>query len=935
MEIQRSLFALDQGPQTHFLGLDQPTLVAAGDFLLQKYRRGSVLRMDQLTVVTPTARAGRRLKQRLAETCDAQALAFLPPRLVTTSEVPELFYAPKRGFASTATQQLAWTYALKHAGRSVRRCLIPGTEEGDDWSALRWLDAGRIFWRLYRQLAAEGLSFSDIAEWGAAQDQFPDAARWQSLAVLQTHYLRQLDAAQLWDRQTARLVAVRHQECRFDDDLILLATPDINRNLQRMLQQIADTADILALVQAPLSWRERFDAFGVLRPGSWQDVEITLTDDQWSVRNRPEDQAEEVAHQLAQIAPATHVGDLTLCCADQKLTPYILRQLATREVAARSVAGRSIQQTAPYLLLQAIANWIRGYGREEFAELARHPDLLAWLNERRVASGWLAELDEYHRTYLAGVYDGHWKGKPSDFANLRLAFDAICELLEPLTGENRPLHEWSRAIQTVASKAYENRNLDVQQDQETISAMTQIAEVLQEVAQVAPDVSVSISAGEAIHMALSFVSAANIVPPSDPTAVDILGWLELGLDDATNVIVAGVHEATIPNATTSDQFLPNQLREQLGIDDADRRYARDAYIFCTLLNSYRNVHVVAGRLSEEGDPLRPCRLLLATHGDQLIHRWERFLAPTRSQRNGATQGPSGEAPSEFDVPRPSPEARHSLHRLSPSAFAKYLECPYRFYLRNVVGLREKAGDYERELGAHQIGTILHDMLRQFADSDVADGENVDVTEQFLLNQLAEARNRFGKAALAMVKIQFEQFHNVIREFAKRQAKLFHEGWRIQHTEVNLEFPFIVDDEPISIYGCIDRIDRNVHSGNWRILDYKTAERALAPEKVHQKDGGWINLQLPLYRHIAQALGIEAAELAYFSVPIGGSVTVKVAPWSEADIDDAMDAARQVVRNIRERRFWPPSDQLQFRDQWEDICMTGVVDVPKYKSEWHS
>ena len=69
-------------------------------------------------------------------------------------------------------------------------------------------------------------------------------------------------------------------------------------------------------------------------------------------------------------------------------------------------------------------------------------------------------------------------------------------------------------------------------------------------------------------------------------------------------------------------------------------------------------------------------------------------------------------------------------------------------------------------------------------------------------------------------------------------------------------------------GRIDRIDVQESSGKRMIFDYKTSDTAKSPEKAHRKKSGeWIDLQLPLYRHLVADLGIEGpVELAYIILP---------------------------------------------------------------------
>ena len=53
-----------------------------------------------------------------------------------------------------------------------------------------------------------------------------------------------------------------------------------------------------------------------------------------------------------------------------------------------------------------------------------------------------------------------------------------------------------------------------------------------------------------------------------------------------------------------------------------------------------------------------------------------------------------------------------------------------------------------------------------------------------------------------------------------------------------------------------------------IFDYKTSDTATTPEKAHRKrNGDWVDLQLPLYRHLVAGLGITGdLDMAYIVLP---------------------------------------------------------------------
>ena len=111
-----------------------------------------------------------------------------------------------------------------------------------------------------------------------------------------------------------------------------------------------------------------------------------------------------------------------------------------------------------------------------------------------------------------------------------------------------------------------------------------------------------------------------------------------------------------------------------------------------------------------------------------------------------------------------------------------------------------------------------------------------------------------------------------------------------------------------------------------MIDYKTGEKARTPEKAHRDGARWTDLQLPLYRHLLAADGVDGeVGLAYFCLPgTLKEIEILEAGWSPEEIDEAVDVARGVVRDIRAGKFERnPDFPLHYRDAFETICQTRV------------
>jgi inactivated superfamily I helicase len=148
---------------------------------------------------------------------------------------------------------------------------------------------------------------------------------------------------------------------------------------------------------------------------------------------------------------------------------------------------------------------------------------------------------------------------------------------------------------------------------------------------------------------------AGLRVPEDPRAgqVEMLGWLDLHHDPAPILILAGFNDGAIPQAVSADAFLPDSLREHLGILSNGRRYARDLYLLEAIRHSRERVTFIAGRQAADGEPLTPSRLLLAGEQHLLPARVLRLCDPAHALRRNLPYGapPSGGA-LRLSHPRP-------------------------------------------------------------------------------------------------------------------------------------------------------------------------------------------------------------------------------------------------------------------------------------------
>lgn len=924
----------------HFLGWDQPILPRAAAWLIDRYATDRALDLGRVVVVTPGGRAGRRLVEWLVDLAEQRKLDLTPPLTATPGTLGERLFTPSLTPADAMTQQLAWIDACRDADPALQQCLTPQPPARDDWSGW-WALSGRLM-RCHVELAAEALNFADLVERGQTLVDFPEAQRWSDLARLQQRYLQRLQDCGRVDPQQARIDALNAKECRSTGPIVLVGVAELPGVLVGMIEQAAAQQPVEVLVGAPRELADCFDAWGRLIAERWRDRPVELDDAVFSVVDGPADQATEVLHTLSEYAGRWSAEQITIGVPDGRLIAYLRQHLSLAGVAVRDAGGTPLPRTAVYRLLEAAADYLAERRYSDFAVLVRHPDVARRLVERsgepitaESIDAWLDVMDRYYTEHLQGKLTGRWLGIPARIEPLRRVHEAVNgpELLEPL-GESRPLSQWGQPILELLIGLYGEHVHDLTRPDDRLvhAACVQVREVLAEWRDLPESLDVQSSASQALRLLLQRLSEAAIPPRAEESAVELLGPLELALDDAPAMIVTTFNEDYLPTSLNADALLPNALRRAAGLIDNDRRYARDAYAMNVIARSRSQLKLIAARTDASGDPLRPSRLMFADDDAAIVRRVRLFYPsqPTPPRLIDPSHlGVGGVSAFDRDWP-PPPPARpldQPITRLNVTAFADYLACPYRFYLSHVLGL-DSVNDGAVELSAAQFGTLAHQVLADFARDYRDDPRDARLIEAFCLAELdRQIERQYGPAPTPTLRIQREQLRLRLRDFAKWQADRAADGWRIAQAEWKIDpAPLIVDGQPVRVggetfqlYGRIDRVDVHETEGTVCVLDYKTSNKPKKPKEKHQKGDEWVDLQLPLYRHLlsATALG-RADEVGYVCLSREGC-EMHCARWDEADYQAADAIAREVIEQINAGVFYPPADSPPAFDAFAALC----------------
>lgn len=938
--------------------------------------------LDHVTVVVPTAQSGRNLRLAVARRFPGGGV--IPPRVVqpmrlvkpadetlreaTSAEVAAAFlkFLETRPRRHEAQHDGARTLVLDEWTHLFR-----GEAFEDREAAFSLLDQLLDIWRV---LCGGGLLMREVATHEGARPVLEAAlgdevARWQELGELETAFFAFLEARGL-RHPAANVHLAKTRAAALPDEVeevVLPALADPVAVLCDVLRQQRETLKVTVLLHCDRADAGRFDDWG--RPKT----------DAWTGRNRPRlaglteadivraANGSDLAKRLAADFPSVQSGkalpSLALC--DAELFPeisaaflnegYVVHNPESHRLAVSSL-GRLVRD-----LLSLWQPTAHGVGWESFVSVLRADDVLAALRAEGLIGSRedvLAGLDAFQNRYLPRFVTDDLAVPPVETRSgeraVLEAFKAAARAVLGWLADARQTGTLVGFVRSFLVRTFGRRPLTGAGGEEEFRAAaacvwTALDDLSSETVQ-----ALGLAPRDRLALARRQLEAATYaLEPASPDAVKTEGWLELVWSEGDRLALAGLHEGAVPDSVVGHAFLPNALREALGLTSNAMRLARDSWLLQELVASHapHAVRAYVARTTDAGDVCRPSRLLFLCDDAQYAARAECLFGDL---------GESSVTPPRTVSPRwrlRLPDAAPLPHgRLSASAIEEYLKSPFAYLLK--FGLGMEPVKEKRELGYDDFGSLVHKVLEayaneQFAASEAGGAQLAD--EAAIRARLAaiadDAFAQYGTCLTANLRLQLEAVKGRLEAFARVQATWAADGWRVG-ARPELKFrvrPFA--DLDVEVTGSVDRVDCRAGADGakeYRIIDYKTWDdvrkaashvRTSAPEQIAFADRlklpttppdakgartRLLAIQLPLYGRCLEAsdpatfrgrivdfcylvLGEDAENVKPYgsALPFGGKNpsgnTVRLMELRELALETARTAIRRILANV----FWPP------------------------------
>ncbi|MDG2053728.1 MAG: PD-(D/E)XK nuclease family protein [Phycisphaerales bacterium] len=960
-----------------YLGWDEPLLTTAVSWLLDQYQlrsRAEAAFKDQvdfsnLLLVVPGRRFGTRLREALMLACDDRDQGLIQPRILTPGGFADLAC----GAHATALPQLHREILVGQAAASMVRedpeslrdlmLQVPELDASRNWTQL-----GATLLQLRDELAGGGWDvdhelWSDDARRLIAEGQ--EAKRWDVIRKIMVAYDASLSQLDLVDPAQLRLQALRSGTLNLDDnDIVLIGVTDPPMLLRRMIEIVSENNQVYSLICAPESQAAQgsFDDLGAVDAQWWSQCDLEINDDVITVA----DDVAEVGQSLLRIISdwdgAYSGSEITVGVAEGSLLGTVRETLAAAGAPVRYAGGKPLRQSAVITVLERAGSYCESREFDAFASLIRHPDIAQVAEIDQLD---LAAADAYHTNHLplrvpgSEVGDWLWEetewggpcGSGQERASRLTEMNArLTEVLVDISSDTPlPIAQGMTCVRAFLCRVYGERSFDQAKpnDRMHLSMLNQLNSAIDLLLQ-APD-AVQEALGvmpifKHIETLILAIEQVKVPEVPDSEAIELTDWLELSLDEAPALILVGLNEGSVPRSEAAHPFLPDTLRGALGLEHNASRAARDAHAIQALLQSRKDgasVRFVVPRRAANGDPLSPSRFLFQTSDAKFAARRVGWL--TGAGKDHLAQGvalhPSFAGSVGAGIERVQPKGNpQSKKSISVTAFRKYMACPYRYWLQYVQGIQQ-LDDSDQEMNAASFGSLVHGVLQDYGtDTKLRDLDNTElVIDAF--NKLLDERaiNMFGDHAQASIYVQIEQARSRLHTFAQKQVDRFQAGWRILHAEFRVsgrDHPVAMEvgSDVVHIHGRIDRIDYHEATGALGIFDYKTG--STLPEAAHRRGLAnakqWIDLQLPLYRHLAHRLDVnwKTLELGYAMLPPDPDKSgFVVAQWDEQALSEADLVAVRIAKDIHQGIFWPPTEPAPpYTSEFSAICQDAVLNA---------
>jgi len=313
--------------------------------------------------------------------------------------------------------------------------------------------------------------------------------------------------------------------------------------------------------------------------------------------------------------------------------------------------------------------------------------------------------------------------------------------------------------------------------------------------------------------------------------LQIMGVLETRGLDFYNLIITSFNEGIFPAKSSTNSFIPYNLRRGFELPTTEHQDAITAYNFYRLIHRAKRIFFLYDSRTEglqTGEVSRFMHQLNYHYGIKVQQKTISFDIGFGNAQAIEIQ----KTPAVMEKLLKFTSAEELNPSLSASSINTYIDCPLKFYLTKVEVI-EEADEVLETVEASMFGTLFHTVMENlylpFKGKMMQESHFDELISGTLQidNEIAKAFSTkyFKKKNNAIVPLEGNNLliASVLRKYILQVLKIDkkHAPFRYISSEerCNIQFSIKNGQTKVNLKGFIDRIDEK--EGRLRILDYKT------------------------------------------------------------------------------------------------------------------
>lgn len=308
-------------------------------------------------------------------------------------------------------------------------------------------------------------------------------------------------------------------------------------------------------------------------------------------------------------------------------------------------------------------------------------------------------------------------------------------------------------------------------------------------------------------------ASVTILPLSATRLRRFNAWVMVGCDDGQ-----------LPSVSDSPMFLSGELKKILGCKTQTMEFEQQAMDLSQLMMSHSHWRMVWQSNGSAGEPKQPSpwlQRLYINHADLLKQCID---AKATAYKPVTVVQPAPLLPTDYVKPA----------SISPSAYRALRECPYRYYVTRLLGLREQ-NTLDVEVDLSLVGQTLHAALRDFyhgLKTQAIVSDNPYEKAKLLKQRLFAISNKHFKPLLEVDGrwlAAWIEWETLIPDWINWHMEREEAGWVFHDGEKPVGFDLQTSFGSIRVSGFVDRLDIHPEHGV-EVIDYKYSSKTSINKK---------------------------------------------------------------------------------------------------------